>query len=296
MRINLTHALAFHAVAEAGTFSAAAAAAGVSQSTLSLQVAALEAAARRKLFDRGPRGVRLTPAGAALREATRELVHAIARVEGEVLGRSHENLLRIIADNAVHAMPILAEMRRRATGLQFAMQIANSTEVIERLLAGEADVAVAARPATQPHLLSRKLRDDRLVLMLPADDALASAGSVRLGDIGGRTLILREPGSTTRATAEAALKAAGVTPADTLEVETREAVLEAVAAGFGAGVVFASEAGSDPRLAQLDIADAGVDVAEYVICRRDAANVSPAADFLDAAAAVAASRGWLTAP
>jgi DNA-binding transcriptional LysR family regulator len=129
--------------------------------------------------------------------------------------------------------------------------------------------------------------------MLLADDALAAAGAVALRDLGERPLILRESGSTTRATAEAALKAAGVTPADTLEVETREAVLEAVAAGFGAGVVFASEAGADPRLARLDIADAGVDVAEYVICRADAAGTPPVADFLDAAAEVAAARGWI---
>jgi LysR family transcriptional regulator, low CO2-responsive transcriptional regulator len=293
MRINLTHALAFHAVAEAGGFSAAAEKVGVSQSTLSLHVAALEAAAGRSLINRAMRGARLTPDGHAVLDATRDLVAAIARVEHEVLGRGAENVLRIIADSAVHALPIMAEMRRRIPGLQFALQVANSAEVIEHMLAGEADVAVAARPATSQRLMSRKLRDDRLVLILPADDVLAGAGRVKLSDIGARMLVLREPGSTTRATAEAALKAAGVTPADTLEVETREAVLEAVAAGFGAGVVFASEAGADARLARLDIADAGVDVAEYVICRADATDEPLVSDFLAAAERVAWERGWV---
>lgn len=61
-------------VAQTGSFSAAAVALGYTQSAVSRQVAALEAVAERRLFDRGRQGVTLTPAGARLlRSATRVL-------------------------------------------------------------------------------------------------------------------------------------------------------------------------------------------------------------------------------
>jgi DNA-binding transcriptional LysR family regulator len=53
-------------VAQAGSFSAAAHALGYTQSAVSRQVAALEAAAGRRLFERGRQGVTLTPAGVRL--------------------------------------------------------------------------------------------------------------------------------------------------------------------------------------------------------------------------------------
>ncbi len=294
MRTNLTHVLAFHAVADAGGFNAAAVREGVSQPTLSAHVRGLEAAVGRKLFVRAGRGVRLTDTGAALHEATRDLARAVARVDQLVAGsRAEGRRLRVSTDSAIHVLPVLAELRRRRPALQFAIQIANSQEVTGHVLADAADVAVAARPAADPRLLSRRLRDDRLIVIAPAGDTLAAGRRVALSALRDRPLVLRERGSITRATAEAALEAAGVAPDGGLEVETREGVLEAVAAGFGCGLVFASEAGTDARIARLELAGAAVEVAEYVICRAERASAPPVRDFLEAAERVAAERGWL---
>jgi LysR family transcriptional regulator, low CO2-responsive transcriptional regulator len=295
MALNLTHVIAFHDVAAAGGFTAAARREGLSQPTLSAHVRALEAVAGRKLFARAGRGVRLTPAGEALHAATQELVRAIVRVEEVMTGGKTQGrrLLRVSTDSAIHVLPILAELKRQWPTLQFAIQIANSAEVIAHVLDDAADVAVTARPVRDPRLLARRLRDDRLVVIAAVDDPLATAGRIELAALRGMPLALRERGSITRATAEAALQAAGVSLEGSLEVETREAVLEAVAAGFGCGLVFASEAGTDARIATLEIEGAAVDVAEYVICRQDRAAASPVADFLAMAARVAAERGWL---
>jgi LysR family transcriptional regulator, low CO2-responsive transcriptional regulator len=295
MALNLIHVLAFHDVAGAGGFTAAARRAGVSQPTLSAHVRALEAAAGRKLFARAGRGVRLTPAGEALHAATQDLVRAIGRVEDVVAGGKTpgRRLLRVSTDSAVHVLPILAELKRQWPTLQFAIQVANSAEVMAHVLDDAADVAVTARPVRDPRLLARRLRDDRLVVIASVDDALAQAGRIPLSALRGTPLALRERGSITRAIAEAALRDAGVSLEGGLEVETREGVLEAVAAGFGCGLVFASEAGTDARIAKLEIEGAAVDVAEYVICRYDRATAPPVADFLTVAARVAAERGWL---
>ena len=57
---------AFREIAQAGSFSAAALSLGYTQSAISRQIAALEAAVGHRLFDRGRQGVTLTPAGARL--------------------------------------------------------------------------------------------------------------------------------------------------------------------------------------------------------------------------------------
>jgi LysR family transcriptional regulator, low CO2-responsive transcriptional regulator len=70
----------------------------------------------------------------------------------------------------------------------------------------------------------------------------------------------------TREVFEARLAEAGVKPAALIEVQSREAVREAVLAGFGLGVVFHSERGSDPTIHTLEVDGVDLAVAEYVIC------------------------------
>lgn len=295
MPVNLTHALAFHAVAEAGGYTAAARRHAVSQPTLSAHVRALEAFAGCRLFARAGRGIQLTSEGEALHDATRKLVRAIADVEAQLAGAAVRALrpLRVTADSAIHALPVLAELKRRNPAFTFTIQIANSAAAIAHVLAGEADVAVAARAVRDRRLASQRIRDDRLVIVTPFGDPLSDAGRVRLALLAGRPLVLRERGSITRAATERALAAAGVPLGGALELETREAVLEAVAAGLGCGLVFASEAGADPRLARIAIDDSDVDVAEYAVCRAGRAGEPQIGAFLAAANDVAAKRGWL---
>ena len=64
--MNLNHLFLFRAVADAGSFSRAAATVHISQPAISIQVAELEAQLDLTLFHRLPRGVKLTAAGQLL--------------------------------------------------------------------------------------------------------------------------------------------------------------------------------------------------------------------------------------
>src|ERR671923_191078 len=66
-------------VAQTGSFSAAALSLGYTQSAISRQVAALEALAERRLFDRGRHGVTLTPAGTCLLTSAIRVLAVLAR-------------------------------------------------------------------------------------------------------------------------------------------------------------------------------------------------------------------------
>jgi DNA-binding transcriptional LysR family regulator len=84
------------------------------------------------------------------------------------------------------------------------------------------------------------------VLFVPAGHALARRGAPPQA-LAGQELVLRERGSITREVLEQAMAAADIRPSAIVEVQTREGVREAVAAGFGIGAVFESELGDDRR-------------------------------------------------
>jgi DNA-binding transcriptional LysR family regulator len=75
-----------------------------------------------------------------------------------------------------------------------------------------------------------------------------------------------------------------------IEVETREGVREAVAAGFGVGVVFESEFGADRRFHPLRVSDADLAVGEYAVCMQQRRAVEPVRGFFDVAARLATRR------
>ena len=107
-------------------------------------------------------------------------------------------------------------------------------------------------------------------------------------DLHGLPMVMREPGSHTRRSLEAALSEAGVVPQVVMELGSREAIQEAVAQGLGAGSVSQSAWLPDPRIRATELADAQVCSETWVAClaaRRSARAVSA---FLEAAAAVAA--------
>jgi len=281
-----TQLRAFHLVAESGSFSAAARASGLSQPNLSGQVTALEKAYGVRLFERRGRSVAPTETGRQLHAITARLfaLHDEARalLAGEqVLTRGH---LRIAADSAHHVVPIMAALRKRAEGLTFTLAIDNSAVVLERLLHHQADVAVMAKSVSDPRLHAVRLRSDRLVLFAPSGHPLSRRNRVPLAALSGQELVLRERGSITREVIEQAMAAADIQPRSIVEVQTREGVREAVAAGFGIGAVFASELGDDRRFRRIAVSDTNLDVAEYAVSLQEHRRVALVRAFMDEAA------------
>lgn len=271
MIVSYSGLAAFHAVAEAESFTGAAKARNLSQPTLSAQVKALEDAYGVRLFDRMGRHVRLTPLGQSLFVITARLFTAQDEAQALLAGtrtlqRGH---LRIAADSATHVMPALARMRANYPGLTFSLTIGNSSEVVDQIMDFAADVAITARPNSDPRIYSIKLRSDHLVAFIAADHELARHDSIPIEAFAGQDIVLRERGSITREVFENRLSMAGVKPMNLLEVQSREAVREAVAAGFGIGVVFEAEFRPEPNLKRLILTGADFSVGEYVACRAE---------------------------
>ena len=239
---------AFHLVAESGSFSAAARDSGLSQPNLSGQVTALEKAYGIRLFDRRGRSVAPTETGRQLHGITSRLFavqeEAQALLEGEqTLTRGH---LRIAANSAHHVVPIMAALRKRAIPHLRAVdrQLRDRARAAaaprgRRRGDGQVRVRSAAACHAAAHRPPRAVRAGR--------PCAGQAPPRTLAALADQELVLRERGSITREVLEQAMAAADIRPGAIVEVQTREGVREAVAAGFGIGAVFASELGDDRR-------------------------------------------------
>lgn len=269
--MNHAQLRAFHRVAEEGGFTRAAAALNVTQPTLSGQVKALEESYGVKLFERRGRGVEPTDLGAALHEVTRRLFDLESEAERLLAAARglRRGKLRVGADAPYHVIPLLAAFNRRYPGIELAFSFGNSEHVLQELYARRSDIAVLPDIPENRRLHAQAFHRERIVLFVDRGHPWSRRRAVKLADLKGQRLVLREPGSTTRALFERALNKRGITPAGVLEVGSREAVREAVAAGLGVGAVFESEFGNDDRLHPLDLDDAALQALEYAACLRD---------------------------
>ena len=272
--MNHAQLRAFHAVAEEGGFTRAAAALNVTQPTLSGQVSALEESYGVRLFERRGRGVELTDLGRGLLDITCRLFDL--ELEADQLLSAARGLksgrLRVGADAPYHVIPLLAAFNRRYPEIQLTLSFGNSERVLQDLFNRRSDVAVLPDIPSDRRLHAVAFRRERIGVFVQRDHDWAGRRSVRLRELADQRLILRELGSTTRALFEQALAAAGVTPGAVLEIGSREAVREAVAAGLGVGAVFESEFGNDDRLHLLAVRDAGLLATEYAACLQDRQN------------------------
>jgi LysR family transcriptional regulator, low CO2-responsive transcriptional regulator len=283
MALSYSGLLAFHSVAVAASFTSAARLRNVSQPTLSAQVRALEEAYGVRLFDRVGRTVKMTPLGQSLYVITSRLFAAQDEAEALLAGtrmltRGH---LRVAADSASHVMAALSQMRERYPNLTFSLAIGNSSEVLQRLSSYEADVAITARNTSDPRVYTSLLRKDKLVAFAARRHALAERETIPIEALAGQDIVLRERGSITREVFESRLLEANVRPGNLFEVQTREAVREAVASGLGIGVTFDSEFQPDERVKRIRITGIDLMVAEYAACLDDRRRIPLIRSFLE---------------
>ncbi|MBW4709716.1 LysR family transcriptional regulator [Roseobacter sp. YSTF-M11] len=154
-------ARAFLVTAEEGSLSAAARALGLTQPTLSRQVAGLEEALGVTLFERTPRALLLTQAGVELLDHFRSMGHAATRISIAATGQSQTitGHVAIAATNlmATHFLPpILYALQAKAPELQIEIITSNRLSDLKRR---EADIAIRHGRPTDENLFAKRLRN-----------------------------------------------------------------------------------------------------------------------------------------
>ncbi|MEM7564382.1 MAG: LysR substrate-binding domain-containing protein [Pseudomonadota bacterium] len=274
----------FHAVATYGSFTRAAEMLHITQPTLSGQVKELEERYGTKLFVRHGRKIHLTEIGKSAYNITRIIFRHEEEVE-QLLQSARaltSGQLRVAADSPYIATPLLAQFQRLYPGIQISIQYGNSQQLMNWIESRQCDVAFIPNiPQGDDRLFSIPLLPDRLVVFVNRDHAWAEKRSVSVEELVEQRIILREKGSRTRSIFEEAIEQSGHQLQDVMEISGREGVREAVAAGFGVGIVAENELVSDSRLCALPVSNVDLAHAEYVICLQQLRSLRVTEAFLD---------------
>lgn len=233
------------AVAETGSFTGAAARLNYTQSAVSRRIATLEQQAGGPLFDRLPRGVRLSPAGHALHRHAVDVLDRLERAERElaVLHAGHGGLLHVGA----FATANIALVPRALRALQEArpevevVAVEGPTEALmHRLADGSLDLAVVSDyPSGLPSadgVTTTKLCDDELFVALPRGHRLAYTATVDLRELRDEAWLQGAYGDRPTLLADACARA-GFTPRKVIRITEWTGKFGYVAAGLGVALV-----------------------------------------------------------
>lgn len=152
---------AFLETAETGSLSAAARKLGLSQPTLSRQVAAIEQRMGVTLFERVGKAMALTPTGLDLLEHARAMGAAADALSLAATGRSQAagGVVSVSATDAVAAYvlpPLIRQLREREPGIAIEIIASNALSDLQRR---EADIAIRHVKPEQPELIARLIRE-----------------------------------------------------------------------------------------------------------------------------------------
>jgi len=188
------------AIAESGSFTAAAVALGYTQSAVSRQMAVLERAADARLFERQAGGVRLTAAGLTLLRHASAALDEVDRAAQVLQGADPDGgtarLGIFTSAGAVLVPEALGLMRRRRSDVQVVTREGSTPALVRSLRASTLDLAViSARPPypapddQDPPLELDVLLEGDLLVAVPALGDLGRDGSVSLADLQDATWI-----------------------------------------------------------------------------------------------------------
>ena len=287
---------AFNAVAEHGGFTKAAEALGVTQPAVTIQVRMLEKDRRVRLFERRGDGVFLTDAGQSLHAVTRRIFRLIQDAD-DVLGAAGAlrfGSLRLGIDSLQWSMEVLAKFLETRPNIRVSTVMGNATATLRNLTELRCDIAVVTLSSKVRSSLEgvdlMRLAPHRLRLLVPTGHPLGASGAVSFADLANEPVILRELGSETRRSCDEKFTLASISPRIVLELGSREAVREAVAAGLGVAPMVAGEEGHDPRTAIIELEDGATDTWISVAWLSDRQEIPAVRGFVEIAAAWARER------
>ena len=240
--VEIRHLAALEAIADTGSFAAAARALGYSQSAVSQQIATLERVAGMRLLDRpvGARHVTVTEAGERLLRHARRIAGSMRAAGADLaaLAAGDAGTLHVgtFQSASVRLLPrVMRDFVARRPGIEVRLFEADYEEELRgRLRSGVLELSFMLR-GDDPSLDAVHVLTDPYVLLVPRKDAIGRDDRpVRLRDVATLPLIsFKRPDEG----GEAALRAAGTEPRVVFRSDETGVVQGLVGAGLGYALV-----------------------------------------------------------
>ncbi|HUJ66248.1 MAG TPA: LysR family transcriptional regulator [Acidimicrobiales bacterium] len=233
------------AIADHGSFSAAAAALHTVQSNVSSHIARLEKELGVQLVDR--HGGTLTEEGLAVLERARRIAAELEAASADVAALRHEvsgtARIGMIGTTARWLAPLLLD-RMAVVHPEVRLVISDGTSATlePHLAAGSLDAAVVNLPQSSPELIEKPLFDEDLVLLVPSSHPLAGRARVEIDELDGTPLLLPAPGTGFRKEIDEACYARGVTLHPRAELDGVRLIASLTLRGYGPAILPATGA------------------------------------------------------
>jgi DNA-binding transcriptional LysR family regulator len=241
--MDLRQLAALVAVADLGTFSAAADALHTVQSNVSSHIARLEKELGAPLVDRA--GGRLTAEGAAVVERARRIQGEISALVADV-GAMRSDVrggvqIGVLGTTGRWLVPrLVTRVTDAHPGIVLTVVEGTSATLEPQLASGMHDLALLTLPLPSPDLVAEPLFDEELILVAPESAPLASRSRIDIRDLDGTEMLLPARGSNLRKELDRAATAAGITLVPKAELDGVLLLASLCFEGFACGIVPAS--------------------------------------------------------
>jgi len=268
MNVTFRQLKVFEAVARHLSFTRAAEELHLTQPAVSMQVKQMENAIELPLFEQMGKRVYLTEAGNVMRhysrviaENLREAAQAVEELKGIEGGR-----LQISVASTVNyfATRLLSDFCRQHSGVRVSLDVTNRESLLHQLEENRTDIVLMGKPPGALEVVAEPFMDNPLVVIAPAEHALAKRRKIPLAKLRGETFLMREQGSGTRITMEKFFNEKGIAPSTSIEMSSNEAIKQCVQAGLGLGIVSLHTVELELEIGRLIT----LDVASFPIVRR----------------------------
>src|SRR6516165_6379628 len=246
----------FDALAGQSHFGRAAAACGISQPALSMQIKELEEALGAVLIERGARQVRLTKFGEEAALRVRDILRSVDELgdfarasRGWLAGQLHIGMIPTIAP---YLLPtVIGDLTRMHPDLDIHVREALTSRLIQELVEGRLDTAIVALPVSEPSLTEVALFAENFLLVRPGEDeGTPVPSSERLREM---RLLLLEEGHCFRDQALAFCNMQSP-PREVLDASSLSTLVQMVGAGIGVTLIPEMAVAVETRSAPVSVA------------------------------------------
>ena len=241
MQITLRQLRIFEAVARHGSISRAADELGLTQPAVSMQIKQMEDQLGLVVIEQVGKKFALTDAGQELCYHASCIGKQTAAMltSMEQFRELERGVLRIaVVSTANYFLPsLIANFSAEHPGVRVSLKVANREAVLASISSNEAELAILGHTPERVGMVAESFMDNPLVVIAPPDHPLASSARIDLCQIEDEMIVIREQGSGTRAAMERFFVEFGMNYQTGCELNTNEAVKQAVQAGLGIGVV-----------------------------------------------------------
>jgi len=235
---TLKQLYSFESVIRLGGFTSASKELHITQPAVYMQVQQLQESIGAKLFDINGKKISPTFVGKKIYKTAIETINTLetSKLEiDEVLNPDSGHLQIAVATTANSFISaLLAKFKNDFPKMTFYIDVTNRQSLLDNLKNNNADLVIMGEPPKDIPLTSHAFMQNPLIAIAHPGNELLNNKNITIKDLSKETLLTREIGSGTRITIE---RFTGLNFNSDIQINSNEAIVEAVQAGLGIGFV-----------------------------------------------------------